>query len=71
MDNARDRDAKGRGGACRGEANPNAKLTAGTVRAIRAAYASGRTQVSVAAEFGIRQTDVSKLVRRESWKHVV
>jgi hypothetical protein len=45
-------------------------LTEAQVSAIRAAVGSGRTQRSVAAEFGISQGTVGFIWRRETWKHV-
>jgi Autographiviridae endonuclease len=83
-DNIADRDAKGRQATgCRhgsqtkpervlkGAGNGMSKLTIDQVRAIRAAYAAGgRSQQSIADEFGIHQSVVSDIVRREIWQHV-
>lgn len=50
---------------------PMAKLTDDNVRAIRRAYASmGATQVELAKQFGIRQATVSRIVLRQTWKHL-
>lgn len=55
----------------RGEEHYAARITADGVRTLRAAYqAGGRTQQSLAEEFGIDQTTVSLIVCRKKWKHV-
>ena len=73
-DNVRDCIQKGRKAPLRpfscGEDGINAKLTEGDVRAIRHARASGRTLVSIAAEFGVDHTSVSLIARRKTWAHV-
>lgn len=46
------------------------KMTAEKVREIRARYADGETQTALAAEFGIRQTNVSMIVNQQTWKDV-
>lgn len=54
-----------------GEANTAAKLTETDVIAIRALYATGRmSQRRIGDLFGIEQTSVGLIVRRERWKHV-
>lgn len=67
-DNNQDRSRKGRGHI--GEQHPSAKLTAEKVRAIRASYEDGATQKAIAAEFGISQIAVSRVVRRVAWRAV-
>lgn len=48
--------------------NINAKLTAAQAAEIRAAYKRGVTrQVDIAGRFGVTQTQVSKIIRGESW----
>lgn len=47
-----------------------AKITADDVRRIRALVTSGMTQSKAAVMFGIGQTHVSRIVRREVWKDV-
>ena len=69
--NAADRETRGRGGGCkrRGENNANSKLTWAQVREIRALYATDKwTQQTIAGRFGIRQTDVSRIVNYNAWK---
>lgn len=55
-----------------GERNPKAKLTAVQVREIRRRYAIGNiSQTALAAQYGIQQVAVSRIVRRASWSHLV
>jgi hypothetical protein len=54
-----------------GEGHRSAKLTEEQVLEIRRRYAKGGVrQVDLAAEFGIDQTHVSDIVRRNVWRHV-
>ena len=71
-DNSRDMVERGRGRApgLPGESNPAARMTAVQVMELRDAYANGETQVRLASRFGITQSVVSKIVRRELWAHV-
>lgn len=72
-DNTADMVAKGRHRYVphRGEDHPQARLTAPTVRAIRASYAAGgRTLQSLADEYGISLTHSSAIVRRKVWAHL-
>lgn len=51
-----------------GERHVNARLTAGDVRTIRAAYrAGGVTQAELAARYGVGQTTISKIILRQAW----
>lgn len=59
---------RGRSGASLvGEANPARKLTAADVLAMRASHES---QTALAARYGVSQARVSKILRREAWKHL-
>lgn len=73
-DNMKDMDAKGRRrsgcNAPRGEMMWMAKLDAPRVRGIRGLYVAGVTQVDLAAWYGVAQTAISRIVRRDSWAHV-
>jgi len=73
-DNNRDRSNKGRGRESRpenrGELSPTSKLTAEQVIDIVSRVESGESQTAVAAEYGIKQPQVSRLVRRQSWVHL-
>lgn len=51
----------------RGERHPGAKLTARNASEIRAFYASGRSQSSIAALYGVSQPTVSLIVRGLRW----
>lgn len=69
-DNNRDRSAKGRGRENRqnGAANPRAKLTDEQVVEIRRLYAAGElSQQKIADMFGVRQPQVSRIIRGGSW----
>ena len=72
QDNNQDKCNKGRarGGSMKGEAHPSAKLNAQKVRDIRAKYAAGQRQTSLAREFGMSQPTISQIVRRELWDEV-
>ena len=67
-DNARDKVAKGRATAPRGEANHNAKLTDDAVRAIRAS--SERIYV-LARRYGVSDIIIARVRNGTGWKHVV
>lgn len=54
----------------RGEANATAKLTEQDVRDIRAALTAGELQRVIGARYGLGQTTVGKIARRERWAHV-
>lgn len=53
-----------------GERNPNAKLTAAKVLAIRADVAAGEPQRSVARRYGVGKSTVNYIVTRRIWAHV-
>lgn len=64
--NSDDRVAHGRSAPF--EKNPNAKLDRDRVADMRAKYKSGCvTQAELAAEFGVRQAHVSRVLRGSSW----
>jgi predicted XRE-type DNA-binding protein len=56
----------------RGESNDNAKLTEAQVRQIIAELRKlpRRSQASIAEQFGIKQPQVSRIMRRENWGHL-
>jgi hypothetical protein len=68
-DNMADMVAKGRSYSpgMPGEANSRAKLTAPAVLAIRQAYADGARQDDLAAEWGLGQPTIGKIIRGERW----
>lgn len=76
-DNAADKVRKGRQARGeilsvkrRGERHAMAKLSEPDVHEIRRLCASGETQRSVAARFGVTQTTVGYIVLRKSWSHI-
>lgn len=54
----------------RGSLNGHATLTEDDVREIRRRCTAGERQRDVAATYGVGQTCISKIVRREKWRHV-
>lgn len=71
-DNMADMIAKGRDrkNPRRGEQHVTSKLTNDDIIDIRTLSAMGATQDSLAREFGVHQTRVSKIIRRTAWRHV-
>lgn len=70
-DNNRDRDGRGRGSGekRRGERNGRAKLASTQVAEIRRRWdASGVTQTALAAEFGVTQQQISRIVNRHQFE---
>lgn len=63
FDNMQDMTAKGRRVG-------NIKLTSDQVCEIRERVANGETQISLAKEFGIDRSTISKVVNRKRWQHV-
>lgn len=66
-DNACDMVAKGRWGGPIGETHHKAKLTEADVRKIRS---MGGSQYAIAAQFGVSQVLIGKIINRKLWKHV-
>lgn len=56
--------------ACFGEKHHNAILTTTAVIEIRKRYAAGETQTSLAAEFGVGRTAVSRACAGKTWRRV-
>jgi hypothetical protein len=54
----------------RGEDNGWARWTPSEVRAIRAAFAAGESQGSIARRLGASQSGISAIVRRVTWAHI-
>lgn len=73
-DNMADMVRKGRGrnhGGLIGTRNPAAKLTEELVAAIRIAYRGGEgSQEAIGQRFGVGQSQVSSIIRGESWRTV-
>lgn len=54
-----------------GERNGNSKLTAPQVLEIRARYAAGDiSQSQLGREYGVPQTQISRIVRHQAWRHI-
>ena len=70
QDNASDKQGKGRGRSGYGETQGLHKLTEEQIREIRARYAAGEYQRSLALEYGVHFTNIGYIVRRETWAHV-
>lgn len=73
-DNVRDAVEKGRaaapvGCALRGENNPAAKLSHSEALAVRRLLASGQTQATIAAKYGVSQSLISAIKTRKRWNH--
>lgn len=66
-DNARDKVAKGRAYAAHGSANPSAKLTEDCVKSIRL---SGLRHAELAVKYGVSESLIRAVRKREVWKHV-
>lgn len=54
----------------RGESNSSSKLNAVQVIEIRALYVAGNTKKVIAAQFGVSQTSIHRIVIRKLWRHV-
>lgn len=67
-DNSEDRDNKGRGKACRGQMNGNAKLTDADVLRIRS---DPRTGNALAKEYGMAKSQISLIRSGKTWKHLL
>jgi hypothetical protein len=63
-------DAVCKGRMAHGERSGGAKLTAETVREIRALYDSGVSQNALSRKYGLSQGYVSMLVRKKWWRHL-
>jgi hypothetical protein len=72
LDNNRDMMQKGRGRQPIGENAANSKLTEDEVRKIREVYTSGETcWAKLGRMFGTSAENVSIIVQRKTWRHVV
>jgi len=76
-DNSQDMARKGRsakGGYCRmpGNKNPASKINYDDVQEIRRLYESAYepTQKDLADQFGISQSQINRIIKREHWQHI-
>lgn len=61
----------GRMPGAKGEKSPTAKHTNESVSKIRELYASGKyTQNEIAAMFGVKRHNISKIILRQRWAHI-
>ncbi len=70
LDNARDRDAKGRHRVPRGEDASNARLTEAQVLDIIARGQTAERVEDIGARYGIKAGHVSNIIRGFTWKHL-
>jgi hypothetical protein len=54
----------------KGEKNGRAKLTAEDVQQIRIRAANGEMQRALATEYGVGESQVGRIVHRQTWKHL-
>ena len=71
LDNAHDRIKRGRSNTRKGSSHTWAKITEQDVLSIRQQYNGGKiSQQSLATQFGLSQTAIGQIIRRERWKHM-
>jgi len=72
LDNASDRESRGRGnpGYVPGEANGMSKLSESDVLEIRAQAADGMTHRHLARQYMVAKTTITDVVRRRTWAHI-
>lgn len=71
LDNARDRDNKGRRIPPAGTSNGYHKLSEKNVLDIIEIYKSGQySQEQLGKKYGISQAHVSRLIKKQSWRHI-
>lgn len=54
----------------RGSAHPQTAFYEHDIIAIRAAYVAGKTVVSLSMRYGVSETQITRILRGESWTHV-
>lgn len=70
-DNVRDRENKGRGARFYGEAHPQCRLNVEKVHDIRRRWAAGGVkQRDLAAEYGVSQMTIYRVIHQHNWKGV-
>lgn len=73
-DNVHDMDSRGRRRTVSiprpGELNPAHKLTESQVIEIHSLAAAGETHTAIAPRFGVSRSAISRILRREVWKHI-
>lgn len=71
QDNTADMDEKGRRNSKVGEAHWKVKVTAEMVKDIRSMAAAGESQKNLSVMYGIDASNISLIVSRKTWKHIV
>ena len=55
----------------RGKSNPHAHLSDEAIRTIRLIHKEGSlSQTELAATFGVRQAQISRVTKRKAWDHI-
>lgn len=70
-DNTLDMDKKGRRKRKLGEDHWGVKITENIVKDIRLKFSQGKTQQSLSVKYGIDPSNVSLIVSRKTWGHIV
>lgn len=70
QDNIADMISKGRNVSHPGERSGASKLTEQDVLSIRTLSRQGMTQTNIAKQFNVKQSQVSKIILRQFWKHI-
>ena len=70
-DNARDRARDGNEPDRRGSKHPNSKLTETKVLDILERLDAGETQTSIADDYGVGKSTISRIARGVAWEHVL
>jgi hypothetical protein len=70
LDNARDRDAKKRRIALRGEQHGRAKLQPNQIHEIRILAANGHSPYGIAKNYGINSKTARDIIERKLWRHI-
>ena len=70
LNNSADMILKGRSPCRGGEKNSRSKLIISQVQSIRDRYANGINQPALAREYGVNQSTISGIVRRETWRNI-
>jgi hypothetical protein len=53
------------------EINKAAKLTEANVSLIRAQLAAGKRYIDIAADFGVKKSQIGNIATGKNWKHVI
>jgi hypothetical protein len=68
QDNMRDRKERKRSWSAPGALNPAARLTSKAVAEIREASAKGEFQRQIAKRYGVAQSTIGRIIRKENWR---